>query len=250
MMSARTKILRLLRHWHARFGAIAALFFLFLATSGLALNHTDILSLSKQELNATWLTRWYGLKPSVPKMGFVLEEGYLVEADGRWLLNGQFIAHNSSAVVGALTWHDLYVVASPNILYLYTKDGQLVDKLTESALPEPKIEAIGKTANEQQLLLKGLQKTYISEDGLNWLPANASGIAWAQAKVLPADIAHRIKPLLLPTINAERVLLDVHSGRIFGYYGPLLMDIVAIILMLLSVTGVWMYWRTIHRSTK
>ena len=39
-------------------------------------------------------------------------------------------------------------------------------------------------------------------------------------------------------VTVERLLLDLHSGRIFSAAGPLLMDLVAVFLILLSVSGI------------
>jgi uncharacterized iron-regulated membrane protein len=39
------------------------------------------------------------------------------------------------------------------------------------------------------------------------------------------------------------VMLDAHSGRIFGDLGVLFMDIVAIMLILLSVSGIYIWLR-------
>ena len=42
-------------------------------------------------------------------------------------------------------------------------------------------------------------------------------------------------------INLERFLLDAHSGRFFGKYGIYVVDIAAILLLILSVTGIWLW---------
>ena len=38
-------------------------------------------------------------------------------------------------------------------------------------------------------------------------------------------------------LTVERLLLDLHSGRILGEAGPLLMDLVAVFLIVLSLSG-------------
>jgi hypothetical protein len=39
----------------------------------------------------------------------------------------------------------------------------------------------------------------------------------------------------------ERVILDIHSGRILGQAGVLLIDFMAILFLLLAMSGVWMW---------
>ncbi|MBL1432554.1 MAG: hypothetical protein COB94_003805 [Gammaproteobacteria bacterium] len=44
-------------------------------------------------------------------------------------------------------------------------------------------------------------------------------------------------------ISWERMLLDLHSGRVFGRYGIYVMDFAAIGLLVLSCTGLWIWLR-------
>ncbi|MDP3677938.1 MAG: hypothetical protein Q8R23_02450, partial [Methylotenera sp.] len=53
-----------------------------------------------------------------------------------------------------------------------------------------------------------------------------------------------------PSLPLERIVLDLHSGRIFGRYGPLLMDVAALVLIVLSFSGVWIYLRTVRRQPR
>ena len=38
-------------------------------------------------------------------------------------------------------------------------------------------------------------------------------------------------------MDLEQIVLDLHSGRLFGNIGVLVMDLVAILLIILSITG-------------
>jgi len=39
-------------------------------------------------------------------------------------------------------------------------------------------------------------------------------------------------------------LIDLHSGRLFGRLGPYVIDLVGLLALWLSISGVWMMWRT------
>ena len=39
----------------------------------------------------------------------------------------------------------------------------------------------------------------------------------------------------------EQLLLDLHSGRFAGRYGPLAVDLLALLLVTLSLTGAWLF---------
>jgi uncharacterized iron-regulated membrane protein len=41
----------------------------------------------------------------------------------------------------------------------------------------------------------------------------------------------------------ERLLLDLHSGRFFGSAGPWIMDAAAVLLVLLALSGTWIWLR-------
>ena len=38
------------------------------------------------------------------------------------------------------------------------------------------------------------------------------------------------------------VLLDLHSGRLFGAQGELVMDLAAICLLILAASGIWLFF--------
>jgi len=60
---------------------------------------------------------------------------------------------------------------------------------------------------------------------------------------LPAEVEHRSADILAPSISLQRIFLDIHSGRIFGRYAFLLVDLVSLVLLILGVSGFWLYWK-------
>jgi hypothetical protein len=44
------------------------------------------------------------------------------------------------------------------------------------------------------------------------------------------------------TISWQRLLLDLHSGRWFGAYGVWLVDLAAVILLFLALSGCWIWF--------
>lgn len=241
------------RHWHARLGVLAATFFLFLAVSGLALNHTDALGLVKREVNASWLMQWYGLNPSVPTRGYLFKNGYLATAEGRWVMDGHALqSAGNKAPVGAVSWGDVRAIASADNLFLYLSDGQLVDKISDADLPNKPIKRLGviDASATPQLVLGTSHGNFVSDDGLTWQPQIKGQPDWSNEQVLPDKLSASLNKAFSPSLPLERIILDLHSGRIFGYYGPLLMDIAALGLIALSLSGVWIYLRTVRRRPR
>lgn len=244
-MSHLTRLLRLVRHWHARAGVLAAVFFLFLAATGLALNHTDALQLARKQVDADWLMRWYGVKSEAPAQGYLFDHGYFIGNRERWVMDGHELPSSPEAVRGAVEIAGMRYLATASAIHVYQPDGSLVDRLTGSALPAVPVSRIGKKGD--LLLVETAQGIFVSEDGLSWQPGAAEEGAWAQPRTLPADVATRAASHFAPSLPLERVLLDVHSGRILGHYGPLAMDLAALVLAALALSGIWIYLRTLRR---
>lgn len=243
-MSRTTRILRFLRHWHARIGVLAALFFLLLAITGIALNHTQQLRLAERQVGAVWLMHWYGLRPAIPESGYALGRGYFVSDGARWLLDGKLLPEGTGEVVGAVESGGLHWIATPVALYLYQADGRLLDQLDGAALPLDRLSRIGVAGG--MLVIEGVTGAYASADGLEWQPFHGDA-RWAVPQPLPDTLRSGLQRSFAPHLPLERVLLDLHSGRIFGRYGPLVMDLAALILVSLALSGTWIYLRSIRR---
>lgn len=247
-MSQLTRAIRFVRHWHARIGILVAIFLLFLSLTGLALSHTDVLGLDKRQIHAEWLMRWYGLKPSIPDRGFLFKDGYLAASDGRWVMDGKLLAEPTQALVGAVSWGRMRGLANADELYLYLADGRLVDKLSGASLPASPIQNIGNV--DGKLAIKTVKGVYITEDGLNWQPLTSGEPVWSVAQGLPESASASLQQAFSPSLSLERIVLDLHSGRILGRYGPLFMDITALVLIVLALSGVWIYLRSFRRKHK
>lgn len=244
-MSHLTHMIRQVRHWHARAGVLAALFFLFLAATGVALNHTDALQLSRKQVDAGWLMGWYGVKSEAPAQGYLFEQGYFVGNREHWVMDGQMLPAAPEPPVGAVEVGGLRYLATASAVSIYQPDGSLVERLTGSALPAAPVGRIGRKGDV--LLLETAQGVFGSEDGVTWQPDTAEGAAWSLPQTLPAEVSAHVAVYFAPRLPLERVLLDVHSGRIFGRYGPLAMDLAALVLAALALSGIWIYLRTLRR---
>jgi uncharacterized iron-regulated membrane protein len=239
-LSYRAPLFRWLRHWHARIGLVAALFFLFLVVSGIALNHTDALKLDQRHIGAAWLTRWYGLRADVPTHGFKLGEQYLTSDAQQWVLDRRIIATREPQPIGAVRIGEVCYVATHDALFLYAPDGKLIDKVTGEALPALPLAHL--TLEGERVVVGTAQGSFASSDATGWAPLKVAP-PWSQVVALPASLGSALGAIYAPTIDSERLLLDLHSGRIFGRYGPLLIDAAALALLALAISGVWMYVR-------
>jgi hypothetical protein len=246
-------VIRLVRHWHARIGVLAAIFFLFLAVTGVALNHTEQFTLAKIKISNPSLIHWYGLKTEVPEIGFITAHGTVVNVDGLSVLGAHRLPIADAQLIGVRDWQGMLVLASRKALYLINPEGQLVDTLTNEALPNQMIKNIG--VYGQNLVINTSAGAYLTEDAIGWQPITEiadieNSVDWSSPVSLDKTYQQKLSEHFQPSLPLERVLLDVHSGRILGQYGPFIMDLVAILLMVLSISGVWIYIRSVRRNKK
>ena len=78
------RIIRHLREWHRKLGIVAAFFLIFLSLSGIALNHTDTLSLAHSPIKNSWLLDHYGIA-SPRDVRFYANNNLLVTDNLVWL---------------------------------------------------------------------------------------------------------------------------------------------------------------------
>ena len=238
---------RRLRDWHGVAGIVSALSLFILVASGIALNHTQELGLYDSEITLPAVTAWYGLRPETPESGFRLGEAWLLSAGGRWRVGTTDLGDRRPLPVGAVSFGAWWVVAGADNLFLLQPDGRLVDQIRRDALPGVPVQAIGTSGNA--IVLRTARGVFASTDAMEWTPHAADGVQWSRAERLPDAVRSSPGAAFAPGIQTERVVRDIHSGRILGRYGPYLVDAVAILLMLLSATGAWMYLRSQRRRS-
>lgn len=238
-MSPRHLLLRLLRRWHARIGFAAMLFFLVLAATGLALNHGRDLGLDGRFVHAEWLARWYGIKSEAPHHAFRSGHHVLTAANGRWLLDGKISGEKLPQPVGLVELAHIFVIASDAALHVYRENGELIDKLGPDALPGTPVRAIGSSA--RRIFLRTGSGVFASADALSWRPASERSVRWSAPAELSISEQGAYEKALTPGILVEQLLLDLHSGRFAGRYGPLVVDLLALLLAILSLTGAWLF---------
>jgi len=231
-----------LRRWHARMGIIAAAFLLFLLVSGILLNHTASLKLDSTAVRNALLMKWYGLETIIPEAGFQVGDGYLVVGADKWMLIDRVIAEKQPMPVGAIELNGVTYVATRSVLYLYQPSGLMIDKVDQASLPAVPVERLGKLGRE--VVIGTPRGEYRSDDGLNWRPSAEADAKWSRLVGLPQEVRQALAGEFAASVPLERVLLDLHSGRLFGRYGPLVIDLAAVCLAGLVLTGVWFYTRT------
>lgn len=236
-----------LHRWHRRLGIVAGLFVLWLASSGIALNHSAELGLDHTAVSAPWVTRLYGLRDAIPDKGFLTANHWLVGTDAQTVIDGHPLATALPGPLGLVKVNNLLFAANASTLALFDAQGQPVDMLRGPDLPIPVIHRIGGGA-DVVVIADEQDRRFSSRDGLTWEPY-AGTVVWTASVMLPAAVQASAAPFLRPRLPAERILLDAHSGHILGRYGPILVDTVAVVFILIALSGLAMFLRH-HLQTR
>ena len=234
--------------WHRRLGLFAALFVLLLAGTGIALNHSAGLGLDRRFVEWPWLNGIYG-DHSADLPAYQLGEHWLSRtASGLVYLDTLEVAPCQGDLVGALRAGDVLYVACAGELLLVTGAGELVETVTTSSGLPAGVTGIGDADGDIALQAGGTWWLADLEqmDFAARAPAG-SLVRQLSPGPLPQDIRRGI-PAQAQWLSWERLLLDLHSGRVFGRPGVWLVDGVGVLLGGLALSGVGMWW--LHRRPR
>ncbi len=227
--------------WHRRIGLAAIVLVVVLALTGILLNHTERFKLDSTYVDSPLLMSWYGLEPDSDPVSYGANGHRITQWGQQLFFDDHALGRHEQQLKGAIKAEQFIVAAFDREVLLIAFDGELIERIpTGSGL-----------GNTERLGLKYRRPVIATASGLfymadehiiDWDIIMNEDIAWSQPVELNAEqlealhIAFRGKGLSL-----ERVILDLHSGRLFGEYGVLLMDAAALALLWLSGSGFWVW---------
>ncbi len=224
--------------WHRRAGLLLAPVIVMLALTGVMINHSQSWGWYEKPVYSSLLRVLYGIPPLTVSRGFsVPEQGWVTQSGDDVRLEQTTLLHCPLPLAGALGWSQGMVLLCDGQLHLYTRDGELIETMSDL----PASQEVGLSA-DGALLLAGRGTVWLLDDSRwEWQPLPADGSAdaqWAMWRSLPEVDSQRLSQSIpLPGISRERVLLDLHSGRLFGDWGVWLVDLSAILMVFLALSG-------------
>lgn len=227
--------------WHRRIGIAAALLVAWLAASGILLNHTDALRLDQRHVGAAWLLDWYGIDRVQPRAAFRAGGHWVTQVGRRIYFDERPMPGEYEHLAGAVALGDEIGVATTERILLLTPDGRLAETLGAAHGVPSGIAEIG--VRDARLIARAAHGVRAADAALTaWRTAEAQDVDWARAAELPPPLAARLAAdYRARVLTLERVLLDLHSGRLLGDLGVLLIDLAAVAFLLLATTGLWMW---------
>lgn len=230
-------------HGAHRWLGLALLLPLFLlVATGILLNHSEGLDLDRRHAGSAGLARLYGIRPQAPGTGFPVAGRWISHARDTVFLDDRALGESPDPVIGAAHTGGMLAVATPARILLYTMDGRPVDTVELPAQAGP---ATRFTLVDGRPTVATPTGAYsLNADMTAWTGGAGRPAETAAARPLPAPLRAAIaERLAATTLSWERVLLDLHSGRLFGRLGPWLVDLAALAVAILATTGCFMWLR-------
>lgn len=222
-------------------GLAAALSVMILVLTGVLLMHTDSLQLAGRPVTWSWLLDWYGLS-ATETSSFRVGERWVSEIGGHVYLDDTEVAPIAGSLIGAVEVDQLIVLGDQSSLLLMTPEGEMVEQLGDAEGVPAGVQAIGRDFNGD-LAIRTIDGDYrVDLDRLDWQGPTVLKADWVTLRPVPPDLGKRLAAKYRGKgLAVERVLLDVHSGRILGTWGVYLVDAMALLIMLLAVSGLWLW---------
>ena len=225
--------------WHRRIGAVVALLVIFLAATGVLINHSQDMGWNRAQVHSALLARLYGIPLTNVEQGFAVgtpgNTHWIVQRDQQVLLGSQAVAECAAGVSGAVAYQELIAVLCGDTVLLLDATGQLME--TVRGLPQ----------SGKSLALQNEQLWVRSDNGVfGFDEANGAwqsvvpdaAAVWSELQPLPATLQAALNTdQPVPGLTREQVLLDLHSGRLFGRAGVWIVDAVGVLICLLAFSG-------------
>ncbi len=239
-----------MRRLHRGFGIGAAAFVLFMVLSGLAINHARDLELDQRHVELPLILKWYGLGEPENMRSY--------EAGGRWLsfagsqlyLDGRPVSTLANGA-GAIFNENILIAAGSSELILLDRDGVLIERMPWDQVEKNPVEAIGLLPDGSVALKSRNQLWRADTQLLDWqmIEQATANPQWATSKQAPEEIRLAVmRQYRGAGVSLERLLLDFHSGRIFGTAGLLVYDLLALAVGFLAISGLVLWARGRQRK--
>jgi hypothetical protein len=230
------------RRLHRSLGAGAAIFVLFMVMSGLVINHSHDLGLDQRHVSQSSLLKWYGFGEPQDIRSFVAGNDWLSFAGSQLYLNDRHVTTITNGV-GAVRNTEMLIAAGSEELLLLDHDGTLIERLPWGLGP---IEAIGLYENNAVVVKSGNQLWLADAQMRDWQQAGSlmTDTVWSSPVSPHQDLNRAITQKYRGDgLSIERVLLDFHSGRIFGSVGVLVYDLLALAVGFMAISGLVLWLR-------
>lgn len=241
---------RVILAWHRWMGVASAFFLVVVSVTGLVLNHTERLKLDDINIRNSFILSRYGMSGSDSINAFRIQNSdTLAHLDGQLFYNGESLT-SGSLPLAIIEGEPITVVATSTHLIFLTGAGELIESIDHTQLPYERLSAAGTTLDGSPVLVTDSGRWTPDAD---WLEFDRYQASYEVTPPTELELSEAESEALLSAFQGEgvslyRVLLDLHSGRLFGWGGRTLMDLSAIAILLLVTSGIAGWLRKSRRK--
>ena len=230
------------RQWHRWLGLVAALPLLWLAASGLLLNHAATWGLNDRMVTSGWILRHYNQIPEGEPIGLIVGDRVVAGWEGLIFLDSKQLPIQGK-LTGAAALKGQLIVATDEEIGIFDGSDELVLELDELSLPGVPVEGI--SVQEDRLLVFSKTQWYqLSEDFLTF-EEFLEVVASTPPELLDAPSREGLAEAIQTrrAMPLSRVILDAHSGGLFDWPGWVITDLSALSLVVLTALGLQLFPR-------
>ena len=225
---------------HRWLGVVSALFLVSLSLTGLALNHTERLGLNNIRIKNGLILARYGMVAGSDITSIRIHQADTIShLDGELFYNAEPLARGSIPV-GVHEGEAFSVVATTESLIYLTVEGELIERMEVLQLPFDEIRFVAAGPTGEGVLVTDSGQWSADADWIEFTPYAGS---FTVNPPQPANLDKALRDAILEQhqgngLSLYRVLLDLHSGRLFGWGGRTAMDLTAVAILLLVSSGI------------
>jgi hypothetical protein len=244
-------VLTFLRRSHRWLGISTALFLLVLSVTGIAINHANDWRLDTRFVGWDWVLDAYGIVAPEPAASFTDGDHRATQLGSRLYLDHVLVPREIDTLTGLVMLDATLVVASTRFeVLLLTTDGEFIDAVDLAGTLRAPISQLGRAdgravvASDERILIADLDLASFG----NWDEAGQADIHWSATATVPAAERQMLQRFYRGEgLTLERVLLDIHSGRILPVLGKALLDVIAVAVIVLCISGLLLWGRRGNR---
>jgi hypothetical protein len=202
--------------WHRRLALFVIAWLSLLACSGVLINHSHDWGLDRAAMPASFQRLLYGLHTGTQ------DHCETTPTEG---VDCRAVFARISLPAGAL-------LLAEDSIYLLDETGRLVERLASGQLGLGRIEA--GLRDGDRIYLRDNRVTVMTDTGL----LDSEALQGSRRAALATGEWQERGP---DNISWERLLLDLHAARFLGPLAGIFSDLMALSILLLAVTGSWLY---------
>lgn len=247
---------RLLQRWHRSAGVAAALFLVFIGVTGVMLMHSDRLGLPASQIGNRRLLDWYGIRPPPPPRGFECDGHWFSQSGERVFFDTREVPLTTGVLLGAFATGPgggarEWLLVTDLQAVVIDDSGAVLERFGRDSGFPAGLTAAGRDAAGGVILASTAERFRFDPTTGEFVTAGKSDpVDWSNAGTPPSAVATVIaRQYSGEGVSVERVLLDLHSGRLFGTVGIVVVNLAALLLVFLAATGLYLWSRRARGRT-